>query len=246
MALTLLDLPTELRLQIYGYLLASRDEFHNPWLGLLLTSKFFNDEMSCVLKDATLRFRISPRVFHQALAQNLRLDKIEYAEVEDSPFTRIDSFENYCRRFREVVFDITETSGPTECRIPPSYERKAKELAASLSERLFKSINTDNSSGATIDIKWGSFSRHVYRGIVTWQYCVLKGLGGLMALSRTDESELTEVLDCAIVLEDQRRRGLLPESALTTNELAVSAKKPAIMKRLSLGDKIRHAMHSRA
>jgi hypothetical protein len=166
MAPSFLDLPTELRLEIYQYIFAAKDELHNPWLSLLFTNKQLNAEVSDILKDATLRLRITPRLFHLTLAQNLRLHDLGHANTELDPFIRIKSFQDYCKRFFRVIFDVTETRLPTDCRLPPSYERKAKELADSLTARLTATTSEANNN-LQIEIRWGSFSRNVYKGIVT-------------------------------------------------------------------------------
>jgi hypothetical protein len=241
---SLLGLPAELRLQIYEYIFAAQDRYHNPWHSILLTNKQLHADINDLLKDATLRVRLTPRIFHQALAQNLRLHRLQYTEPEDCPFLRVGHFQTYCKRFHAVLFDITETQGPTDCRLPPSYERKGKELAGLLTAWLTLATTPASGKGPKIDILWGSFSRNVYKGIVTWDCCVLKGFGSLMALPRNNHSELTEIFDCAIVLEERRRRGTLAPPILDHVVLAIT-EDPQMARRSSLVEKLRLAIQSR-
>jgi hypothetical protein len=239
---SLLALPTELRLEIYAYLFAAKNEVHNPWYSLLLANKQLHSEMSDLIRDATLRVRVTPRIFQRALLQNLRLYKLGYTDTELDPHARIENFQTYCMRFHGIVFDITETPGPTDCRLPPSYERKGQQLADALTAQLI-AATSDDGKGPKIEIKWGSFSRNVHKGIVTWDCCVLKAFGGLMALPRYNQSGLTEVLDCAIVLEERQRLGLLNNSDLDLGSLVPSSKSAAAAR---FTERIRLAIQSSA
>jgi hypothetical protein len=211
---SLLSLPTELRIEIYQYIFAAHETIHNPWLGLLLTSRTLHAEISDVLKDATLRVRLQPRILHYCLAENLTLRNPSGNEnMAFDAVARLAYFQTYCMRFGTVEFDITATQAPTDCRLQPTYQRRGDELAAALTAE-FTSTVASTSKGPSIAIRWGSFSRNVYRGITTWDVCVLKGLGGLMMAALARDEGLAEVLYCAIVLEEGHRRGLLNPSSL--------------------------------
>lgn len=243
---SLLALPTELRIEIYQYIFASQDTIHNPWLSLLLTNRTLHAEVSDILKDATLRVRIQPLIFHRPLAENLQLQKLSHdMDIDLDPFTRIAYFQTYCMRFGAVVFDITATQGPIVCLLQPSYERKGKELADALTAQL-TATTSSSKKGPNVSIKWGSFSRNVYRGITTWDCCVLKGMGSIMALSLSRGTRLSEVLYCAIVLEERHRRGLLGPLPLIANVQPSTAGERQRGFGLGLAAKVKLAMHGRA
>ena len=243
---SLLDLPTELRIEICRYIFDSKAHIHNPWFGLLLTSRKLHAEVTDLLKEATLRVRLQPTLFHRVLAHNLTLQQLSHLPADLEPHARIVHFQSYAMRFGEVVFDITNTQDPTDCRLQPSYARKGHELADALTRDLEHVLTTPSGKGTDVDIVWGSFSRNVYMGVTTWDCCVLNGMGSMLSSSLARGDDLSQRLYSTIVLEEVQRKGMLdPDLFGGGGASAVAPGRPRGFGR-GLAAKVKLAMHGRA
>lgn len=246
MTATLLSLPTELRIEVYRYIFDAYRTMHNPWLGVLLTNKKLRAEVSDLLEEATLRVRLQPALFHRVLAHNLTLQQLSHLPAELEPHARILHFESYAMRFGRVIFDITNTQDPTDCRLQPSYARKGQEIADALTADLKIALQSTSNGGTKVEIIWGSFSRNVYMGITTWDCCVLNGTGSMMTSALARGDDVSQRLFSTIVLEECSRRGVL-EPDFFGGFGASPAVAPGRPRGFGWGlaAKVRLAMHSR-
>lgn len=245
-AITFLHLPTELRLEIYRYLFTTSPTTHNPWHGLLLTNKILHAELTDLLKETTLRIRLQPARFHRVLSHNLTLQLLTDGPFgqKSNPNLQITNLRKYCARFGEIVFDITNTVGPTDCRLQPSYERKGNELADALTADLRRELSLSLDQPPSVRIIWGSFSRNVYMGITTWDCCVLKGMGSMMAMSLSRGEDLSQRLYAALAMEEHYREAPVRSVLIEGAGIAVESPRAHGFGQ-SLAAKIKLAIHSR-